>query len=49
MLTCGAGNMEKNLLLATFKFGKVNVKIDSFRVVRGTKITWHSHIHLRIH
>ena len=39
MLTCGAGDMEKNLLLATFKFCKVNVKIDSFRVVRGTKIS----------
>ena len=39
MLTCGAGDTEKNLLLATFKFCKVNVKIDSFRVVRGTKIS----------
>ena len=39
MLTCGAGDMEKNLLLATFQFCKVNVKIDSFRVVRGTKIS----------
>ena len=39
LLTCGAGHMEKNLLLATFKFCKVSVKIDSFRVVRGTKIS----------
>ena len=39
LLMCGAGHMEKNLLLATFKFCKVSVKIDSCRVVRGTKIS----------
>ena len=38
LLMCGAGHMEKNFLLPTFKFCKVSVKIDSFRVVWGTKI-----------
>ena len=28
LLTCGAGHMEKNLLLATFKFCKVSINID---------------------
>ena len=39
LLTCGAGHMRNNFLQATFKLCKVNMKIDSFRVVRGTKIS----------
>ena len=39
LLTCGVGHMEKNLLLATFTFYNASVKVDSFRVVWGTKIS----------